>query len=350
MSEQEPPEETPSHEEVPQLAAAYRRESHEEPDQERLDEIKTEISALQSQRDEVAGNAGDDNYLVEEYDAEIQELKDERDEIQDSAENLTKRRNDLLEAAGENPGFQLNENWLDLDVIRALTKALFDEEDNELVIADHVLSEPADAKEMSRSERLQVKREVMNLAQDRLSGYPRIEKHWKEFEDSRAHRAFQAISSKPGVGPSEIADMHDDVGNSAVRNWTSELAKQEDLKMVHTPKQGKYRLSTVGKYYAAHYAEPRTDDHEDEAESVDQEAKEGDDRTESGSESADTTDSSEDRGQQDLGNSDKRSGDLSSESTATDQSATVASAEVDSIEEKKRAMFENIGEGSDSEE
>jgi len=219
-----------------------------------------------------------------------------------------------------------------------------------LVIADHVLSEPADAKEMSRSERLQVKREVMNLAQDRLSGYPRIEKHWEEFEDSRAHRGFQAISSKPGVGPSEIADMHDDVGNSAVRNWTSELAKQEDLKMVHTPKQGKYHLSTVGKYYAAHYAEPGTDDHEDGAESVDQEEKKGDDRTESGSESADTTDSSEDRGQQDLGNSDKRSGDLSGESTATDQSATVASAELDSTEEKKRAMFENIGEGSDSEE
>jgi len=349
MSEQEPPEESISLEEVPEIAAAYRQASDEELDQERLDEIKAEISALQSERTEVAGNAGEDHFLIEEYDDEIQKLEDEREEIHESAKNVTQRRNDLLKAAGESPGFQLDEHWLNPDVLQVLTKALYDEEDDELVIADHALSEPADAKEMSRSEKLQIKREVMNLAQDRLSGYPRIEKHWEKFENSRAYRGFQAISSDPGVSPSEIADMHDDASNSAVRNWTSDLANREKLKMVHTPKEGNYYLSTVGKYYAAHYAESPTNDHEDGAESGEQEEA-GNDRTESASESADTTDSSEDRGQQDLGNSDKRSGDQSGESTAAGQSATTASTEVDSTEEKKQVMFENIGERSDSEE
>jgi len=189
----------------------------------------------------------------------------------------------------------------------------------------------------------------MNLAQDRLSGYPRIEKHWAEFEDSRAYGGFQAISRNPGVGPSEIADTVDNVTGSTVRDWTSDLANQEELKMVHTPKQGNYHLSTVGKYYAAHYAEFPNDDHEDAAESGDQEGME-DDNTEPASESADTTDSSEDQGQQDLGNSDKRSGDQSVEPTATDQGATVDSVEAESTEEKKQVMFDNVGERSDSEE
>jgi hypothetical protein len=349
MSEHESTDEKVSLEEVSELASAYRHASEEEPDQERLDDIEAEINTLQSERSEVAGNAGEDNFLTKEYDSEIQELEDEREEIRQSAEDVTQRRNDLLRAAGESPGFQFDEHWLNPDVIQTLTEALYGKKEDKLVIADHVLREPADVQEMSRSERLQVKREVMNLARDRMSGYPRIKDRWEEFEDSRAYRGFQAISRNPGVGPSEIADMYDDATNSTVRNWTSDLANQEELKMVHTPKQGNYHLSTVGKYYAAHYAESPIDDHESGDESGEQEEVE-DTNTEPASESADTTDSSEDWGQQDLGNSDKHSGDQSREPAADNQSATVSSAEVENTEEKKQAMFENIGESSDSEE
>lgn len=349
MSEQQPSEKKQSVGTVVELATAYQEATDEEPDQERLNEIEKQISALEEKRSEVVDNSGEDNFVVKDCNKNIQELEKEREEIQQSAEDVTQCRNELLRAASESPGFKLDDDWLNPDVIRALTKALYGEEDDKLVIVDYVLREPTDAEDLDPLEEIQVKQEVMNLAQDRLSGHPRVEDFWTDFEGSSAYRAFRAIVSEPGIGPSKIADMYDDVTDSTTRNWTSDLSNQDQLKLVDTPSRGNYCLSTVGKYYAAHYANPLDADDKDDSESSNAEEEE-DNSVETATKGDEATDSSEDSEQYKLGNSDEPSGEQSEEPTDSDRSGTVISTEFDNTEEKKQAMFDNIGRRSDIDE
>lgn len=349
MSEQTLSEDEPTLEAIPELAERYLEASDEEADQERLAEIESEIETLQSERDDVAEDVGEDNFVVEEYNDEIENLENEREEIRESAKNVTRRRDDLLSAAGDSPGFQFDEHWLNSNVLQALNEALHGEQDDKLVVADHVLREATDADELSRSEKLQIKKELMYLAQDRISDVERVEEHWADFEGTRSHRAFMTIVENPGVGPSEIAEMQEDTSNSAVRNWVSKLANQNELKMVHTPKKGEYRLSTVGKYYATHYAESTVDTDKSEPESSDSKGDENE-KTASAPADNDSDETVEDSEQHDLGNSDERPVDQSDNSDSTEQGVNVTSAEVDSTEEKKQAMLENVGKRSDSEE
>lgn len=349
MSEQEKTEESPSLEDVPEIAASYRDTSDEETDQERLNEIETEISELESERADVASNAGEDNFVVEKIDAGIQDLKNKREEIQKSAEDVTKRRSVLLQAAAESPGFQFTEHWLNPDVLRALTHALHGTENEEIVVADQVLREPEDAEELDQMQEIKIQREIMNIARDRISADQRVKNRWKEFEGSNAHKAFQIITREPGVGPSEIAEMQDGTSASTVRNWTSDLSNQDGLKMVHTPSQGNYHPSTVGKYYAAHYDEPLDGEPDDTPSSREVENRE-DSGPELGGDATESTESSGGTEQQSLGNSPEHPDDQPDGPSPTDQGASVTSSETDTTEEKAEAMFENIGKGSDTSE
>jgi hypothetical protein len=349
MSDQESTENEPAVEAAAELAAEYLNASDEEADQDRIDEIESEIRTLKSERDDVAEDVGEDNFVVGEYEDNIQSLEEEREKIRESAKNVSQRRNELLNAAGDDPGFQFDEHWLNSDVIRALNEALHGEQDDKLVIADHVLCEGMDFEELTQSEKLQIKKELMYITQDRVSDVERVEEHWANLEGTRSHQAFMSIVENPGVGPSEIAKMHDDASKSAARNWVSKLANQDELKMVHTPNKGEYQPSTIGKYYAAHYAEPTVDNNGSEVEASDPVEQEGDD-TETVPKADDTDDISEDSEQHELGNSAERPVEQSDDSGTSEQGATVTSAEAESTDEKKQAMFENVGKRSDSEE
>lgn len=337
MSDEAHTEHVSSLNELPDIAARYLEASHEEPEhQERLNEIEAEYDELKSTRDEVAGDVGEDHYLVEDIDADIQDLEDEREELQASTEDIAQLREDILRAAAEDPGFRLDENWLNSKTLRALTHALYGTEEEKLVIADRALRTPDDAQGLDRIQTIQIKREIVHLARDQLSADKRVADRWEDFEDSRAHQAFPIIARDPGVGPSEIAEAYDDKTPSTVRNWTSDLSDQDDLKMMYTPKQGAYHLSSVGKYFAAHYAD--LDDTDDTDEDV------GDDSDEESTDEVEEgTDKDEDDTEQTgLGNSAETPEDQPKESTATGQSATLS--EAGTTEEKAEALFNDVSE------
>jgi hypothetical protein len=342
MSEQEQMAKETSLEEVPDLAATYLDAIKTEPDQERLDEIKSEIDELESKRSEVANNAGEDSFLIEEIGTKIQKLKDEHEEISESAEEVIQRHENLLQAAADHPGFQVSEHWLNPDVLRALTHALYGTKEEEVVVADQVLREPDDAEGLEWMQEFQIKREIMNIARDQISTDERVAERWEEFEGTSAHRAFRAIAREPGLGPSEIAETQDDTSTSAVRNWTSDLANQEELKMVYTSTQRDYHLSTVGKYYATHYADLSDSEPSDTVDADEAEEIANDSDVESAGEDAESTESTNDSEQLNLGNSDEDTDDQSNGVAPTDQGVT--SSEADTTEEKAKAMFENIGE------
>lgn len=337
MSDEALTERAPSLEELPDTAAQYLEASHEEPEhQERLHEIQAEYEELRSTREEVADDVGEDHYLVDDIDADIQELEDEREELQASTEDIAQLREDILRAAAEDPGFRLDEHWLNSKTLRALTHALYGTEEEKLVIADRSLCTPDDAQGMDRLQTIQIKREIVHLARDQLSADKRVAERWKEFEESSAHQAFSIIARDPGVGPSEIAEAYDDKTPSTVRNWTSDLSDQDDLKMVYTPKQGAYHLSSVGKYFATHYAnldnaENTTGDEEDESgEESTNEAEEGSDKDEENTE------------QSGLGNSSEAPEDQPKGSTAAGQTVTLS--EAGTTEEKAEALFNDVSE------
>lgn len=340
MSNEAYAEQPPSLEEVPDLAARYLEASDEEPEhQKRLGEIEAELDELASTREEVVDDMGEDHYLVEDIDAEIQELEDEREELQKSTEDVAQLQQVLFRAAAEEPGFQLNEHWLNRNTLRALTHALYGTEEEKLVIADYELCTSDNVQSLDRMQKIRIKRDIVHLARDQFTKDERVADRWKEFEDSPAYQAFSVIARDPGVGPSEIAEAYDDKSNSTVRNWTSDLSDQEGLKMVYTPKQGKYHLSTVGKYYATHYANFEGDDAEVAEEDVGTEIGE-----ESADKAAEPTDENQDENtdQVGLGNSVEAPENQPRGSTDADQSATLSESKT--TEEKAEALFNDVSE------
>lgn len=336
MSEKGQAEQAPSMDEIPEIAAQYLNASDEAPEhQERLNEIELELDELRSTRREVVNDVGEDHYLIEDVDADIQELEGERQDLQESTEDVAQLRKDILRAAAEDPGFRLNEHWLNSKTIQALTHALYGTEEEKLVLADQELRTPDDARELDRMQKFQIKRDIVHLARDQLGDDERVVERWKEFEESRARPAFPVIANKPGVGPSEIAEACDKT-SSTVRNWTSDLSGQDILKMVYTPKQGDYHLSTVGKYYAAHYADL---DETDETEVAEDEE---DTEAESSEEATEMMDSEEDDSEQvDLGNLDKTPEAQSGGPSDTGQGAL---SEAETTEEKAEALFDDVSE------
>lgn len=341
MSEGTQAERTPSIEDVPDIAAKYLDASEEEPEhQERLQAIEAELDELESAREEVAGDMGEEHYLVEEIDSDIQDLKDEREELQKSTEDVARLREDILRAAAEKPGFRLDEHWLNSKPLQALTHALYGNEEERLVIRDHELQTPDDAQELDRMQRIQIKKDVVYIARDQIEQDERVSDHWEQFESSTAHQAFSVIAREPGVGPSEIAEAYDDTSPSTVRNWTSNLSDQEDLKMVYNPKTGSYYPSTVGKYYATHYA--TLDGNEDSDKSEDGTEIEGGEKSVDQSVEAADEEDEEDSEQVGLGNSDEAPVDQPKGPTDSKQRATVSEAET--TEEKADALFNAVSE------
>lgn len=320
MSEKPPSEQAPSLEEVPDVAAQYLEAIDEEPEhQEQLHKIDAELDKLKSEREEVVEDVGEDHYLVEDIDADIQKLEEDRGEHQKSTKDTAQLQEHLLRAAAEKPGFRLNEQWLTSKTLRALTHSLYGTREENLVIADQELCTPDDAQQLDRVQKIQIKREIVHLARDQLAGDERVAERWEEFEDSPAHKAFSVIARDPGVAPSVIAEEYDEKTHSTVRDWTSSLSDQEDLKMVYTPKQGEYHLSTVGKCYAAHYADLDGVDDTEGAEDED-----------------------EDTGQVGLGNSNKTPEVQPRGSADAEQSVNLS--EVETTEEKAEALFNEVSE------
>ena len=112
--------------------------------------------------------------------------------------------------------------------------------------------------------------------------------------------------------------------------------------MVYSPTQGDYHLSTVGKYYATHYADLSDSEPSDTVDTDEAEETANDSDVESAGEDAESTESTNDSEQLNLGNSDEDTDDQSNGVPPTDQGVT--SSEADTTEEKAEAMFENIGE------
>lgn len=324
-------------EDLEELAAAYLEALESEPDQERLDEIENEIEELKTNRSQTKDDLGENSYLIDEITQEIESLREERDQIRESAETVDERRESILRAAAENPGFKPNKKWLTPVVTQALTHALCGETSESLIVAEQKLAEPADGEELDRSERIQVMREVAALSQDLLSGNQRVEKVWEELQGTRAYSAFQVIASQPGVGPSEIADVHDK-NASTVRDWTSDLLGQEEFKLVYTPKRGEYCPSTIGEFYSTHYDDTINSEITEQSEPDDQESKNESDAEQEQREESDT-----DPSQLDLGNGGER---RSGESVPKAEIRRDA-AEADTTDEKRDQLFDEVSANRD---
>lgn len=332
MSEKSHPEDDSSTDaDIQTLAAEYKQALNNEPDQERLSEIQTEINDLEAKRSDVEEDFGENHYLVDEINKEIEKLRGERDKIKESTEAIEDCREALLQAAVADPGFRPNEDWLDPEVIRAFTHALYEEQDDSLIIADKVLREPTDGEDLDRFERIQIIHELAALTQDRISDNQRVIRVWEEFRESRAYPAFQVIASEPGVRPSQIADICNE-NNSTVRDWTSDLSRQDQFKLVHTPKQGNYHLSTIGRYFDSHYAEP-----------VDEELAEDKASDEEESETKKEEIEEPESGQASLGNGSECRDDPNSSEAEIRRGA--ASAET--TDEKKNQLFDEVSANRD---
>jgi hypothetical protein len=106
--------------------------------------------------------------------------------------------------------------------------------------------------------------------------------------------------------------------------------------MVYTPKQGNYHLSTVGKYYVAHYANLSSIDKEEDIKAGSSEESSGD--------AVEETDEASDEAsvQMDLGNSSNPPENESEESSETEQSTSISEAE--NTEEKAEVLFNDVSE------
>lgn len=347
MSKQQPSGETDScPDDVGKLAASYVKATKQEPDQERISELEAEIEEHVVKRNEVQDSFGDEHYLINEIEESIQSLRSEREEIQQSAQAVDEHRMELLHAAAEDPGFRLTDRWLNLDVLEALTHALYGEHDDILIVAGEGIREPSNIRDMGKLEQIDLQKEVAALAQDRVSEHRSVREAWEGLEDSSSKTAFQAVAERGAMQPKEVAE-YADTSASTVRNWFANLYDWTNFVPIYRPEKGVYRLSTAGKYYAAHYADLNGED-------VEENKAPGEDQEEQGQNAEDGEDevSEQDHEQQDLGNSDERPDNYNEGTAAADQGAAATKRDLESTTEKADKLFDEVSanRGSDTAE
>lgn len=106
-----------------------------------------------------------------------------------------------------------------------------------------------------------------------------VAERWSRLTDSNYHAPFLAVARKGEASPDDIVNELDDATRKDVKNWLEgPFYKWDDLIPYYRVGDGKFALSTTGKYFARNYATPANDETEPDEEPS-RESEDGDQQT-----------------------------------------------------------------------
>jgi hypothetical protein len=249
-------EETPD--DITKLAQEYLNSL--EGDEDGLEGLQEELEYWKQQVDEFEDGTPMHEMAVEERD----ERRERIGTVRDQGEQLNTLQDELLERASSE--FAPRDEWMELQVVRALSHALTGRKLDRIIIGGRSL--PDDATEMTKREMVNIAKMIHTLAGDAAGDTDEMTEFWSDLTDT--HRSIiSALSShRDTLSSGEISDEIGDEGTDSPGANIRYLRNQSDLDPYHSTDDG-YTLSLLGRYVWLEYGLPEQESTEDSESSQD---------------------------------------------------------------------------------
>lgn len=317
---------------ISQMAQEYLGSIDDEVDECLKEELNGKIEQGEEKYERLVQEHGKDHRLAKKAEEVLESRRSELSELEEREEQLgTAREEFLQEVANE---FDLNERWLQTDIIEAVTHALVGKKELSYKLFGEEIQSLEDLEGLDEWDQIDRAEVVILLAKDSVGESEKVSEQWERLEDSKSYNAFEVLTENRSLTSGEAADiLEEDKGT--VNNWLKNPINLWDrLIPFYRPQQGEYGLSTTGRYFHKHYYEGGGETAETE-----QQGSEEDTAEEDGSESTEE--------QATLGATANKSTESAKSDGDEQESEEKDITEIEDTEEKADAMFSKISDKSE---
>lgn len=316
---------------ISQMAEEYLGSIGTEVNENYKEELKKKIEQGEEKHEKLVEEHGKDHKLAKKAEEVLEDRRNDLNELEEREEQLgTAREEFLQEVANE---FDLNERWLQTDIIEAVTHALVGKKESSYKLFGEEIQSFEDLEGLDEWDQIDRAEVVILLAKDSVGDSEKVSEQWERLEDSKSYKAFEVLTKNRSLTSEEVADILDE-DKATVNNWLKNPINLWDrLIPFYRPQQGEYGLSTTGRYFHKHY-------YEGEVAEAEQKGGKEDDADEDGGESAEE--------QATLGTTANQSAKSATTDSDEQESEEKNVAEIEDTAEKADAMFSKISDESGS--
>lgn len=242
---------------ISQRAEEYIASLDNEIDESRKEELEKEIKRGEEKYDNLVQEHGEEHKLAERAEEILDTRRNELEEIREREEQLGTAREEFLRSVVDK--FELNEEWLQPKVIKAVTQALYAEQESSYKLFGEAIQNTDDMEGLDEFDRIERAEVVILLAKDSLDQSDAVSEQWKRLEDSKSYMAFEVLAENGSLSSEEVAEILDE-SKGTVNNWLKNPINLWDrLIPFYRVQKGKYGLSTTGRYFCEHYYKGATE-------------------------------------------------------------------------------------------
>lgn len=241
------------------LSRAYLEALEGQAGDDEYEAAKERHDALQERLERFESRYGESDPATEELRQKVQSVGAELAEIEENRQQPKELEKELLEAATQ---FMLNDEWLQPKVLTALNRVLIGKSHPTLRVRDVELAGPDDAEELDDIGRYDAIDIVRKIVMDKLGESDDLKRVWGSIEGTTKEGPFRVVAEKGGADPDDVVEaMEEDIDRDAARGRLKNAVYQLEISPYHR-EDGRYELSTAGRYIAAEYA--RVEETEDD--------------------------------------------------------------------------------------
>jgi hypothetical protein len=318
---------------ISQMAKEYLGSIDDEVDESHKEELREKIEQGEEKYERLVEEHGKDHRLAKKAEKVLETRRSDLDELEERVEQLgTAREEFLQEVANE---FDLNERWLQTDIIEAVTHALVGKKESSYKLFGEGIQNLEDLEGLDEWDQIERAEVVILLAKDSLGESEKVSEQWERLDNSKSYNAFEVLAEHGSQTPKEVAEKLDE-SKGVVNSWMKDrINKWDRLIPFYRPQQGEYGLSATGRYFHKHY-------YEGGGEIAKTEQKGGEENT------ADEDSSEPTEEQATLGTTANQSTESATTDSDEEESEEKDITEVEDTEEKADAMFSKISDRSEN--
>ncbi len=242
---------------ISQMAEEYLGSIDDEIDESHKEELREKIEQGEEKYERLVQEHGEDHRLAQKAEEVLEARRSELAELEEREEQLgTARKEFLQEVANE---FDLNERWLQTDIIEAVTHALVGKKESSYKLFGEEIQSLENLEGLDEWDQIERAEVVILLAKDSVGECEKVDEQWKRLKNSKSYKGFEVLAEKRSLTSEEVAEILDE-DKGTVNNWLKNPINLWDrLIPFYRPRQGEYGLSTTGRYFNKHYHEGGAD-------------------------------------------------------------------------------------------
>jgi len=318
---------------ISQMAEEYLGSIDDEVDESHKEELREKIEQGKEKYERLVEEHGKDHRLAKKAEEVLETRRSELNELEEREEQLGTAREEFLQEVANK--FDLNERWLQADIIDTVTHALVGKKESSYKLFGEDIQNIEDLEELDKWDQIERAEVVILLAKDSLGESEKVSEQWERLESSKSYNAFEVLAEHGSQTPKEVAEKLDE-SKGVVNSWMKDrINKWDRLIPFYRPRQGEYGLSTTGRYFHEHY-------YEGGGEIVETEQKGGEE------DAADEDGSEPTEEQATLGTTANQSTESATTGSDEEELKEKDIAEIEDTEEKADAMFSKISDRSEN--